>query len=83
MKYIRKHLKFFFQTERIHPIHVFALMCFLVSMITLPLEIVFSIVNRNYFNLILKSLLLVSFIVVFIGSYQAYQKSQETDSQDS
>jgi len=82
MKQIKEYLKFFFQTERIHPLHVFALLCSLVSVITLAFEIIFAVMQKDFFQLIIQSLLTVCFVAIFFGFRQAYQKAQTTDSQD-
>jgi len=82
MKQIKEYLKFFFQTERIHPLHVFALLCSLVSVITLAFEIIFAVMQKDFFQLIIQSLLTVCFVAIFFGFRQAYQKAQTTDSQE-
>lgn len=82
MEQIKKYLRFFFQTKRLHPMHIFALICVLITIITLPFEIVSSIVQKDLFQLIAQSLLAVSFIVMFFGLRQAFRKNQLSDSQD-
>lgn len=83
MQEIRKYLKFFFQTERIHPMHVFAFICFLIFIITLPFQIIVSLVEKDYLHLISQAILLICFVGMFVAGSKAYRDSQNTDSQDS
>ncbi len=83
MTQIKKYLKFFFQTERIHPMHVFALICFLISVITLPFQIIVSVVEKDFLRLISQTILLTCFVGMFIAGRKAYRDSQKADSNDS